>query len=175
MATIPLALMLAGCPGGVPGLSSAPDAGPESTGFFVDTGAGDKSLVYNLVGRWYPEEEIKRLSDRTLTPEQWCEREPGTVFIMPDRVEVRCNRGTLHAAAIAEIKRDKAGLITLGMRAPEGSPLRALTFDARGPNATIAGNPCLEGPIAYGRFPEYEILTRQILGGRRCAQVLPQP
>jgi hypothetical protein len=149
---------------------TAADAG-EITSFYVDTSADDKALIYNLVGRWYPQDEITRLSDRTLTPEQWCEREPTVLFVYPEKVEVRCAKGTLHAAMIAQAKRDKDGKITLTMRAKEDSPLKQISIQAKGPRATIEGSPCFEAATEHARFPEYEILSREILGGRRCAQV----
>ena len=38
------------------------DAGANpQTSFFVDTGADEKQLLYNLVGRWYPADEIAPL------------------------------------------------------------------------------------------------------------------
>jgi hypothetical protein len=162
------------CPGGA-GKEPA-DAG-EVTSFYVDTGADEKALLYNLVGRWYPQEEITRLSDRTLTPEQWCEREPQLIFVYPDSVQVRCKQGSELTAMIAQARREKDGRISLVLRAKEDSPLRQLTFEERGPKATVSGSPCSEGkPVEYGRFPEYEILTRDILGGRRCAQITkPEP
>src|SRR5262249_14857524 len=142
------------------------------TSFYVDTGADEKTLLYNLIGRWYPDQEIKRLSDRTLTPEQWCEREPTMIFVYPDSLQVRCDKGAEMGAMIAGAERDKSGKITLQMRAKEGSPLRQLVFDPHGPRATVSGNPCFDKPTEYARFPEYEILSREILGGRRCPQLV---
>src|SRR5205823_1276617 len=130
---------LAACPG-LPGFKSdSPDAG-EVTSFYVDTAADEKALLYNLVGRWYPEQEIKRLSDRTLTPEQWCDREPSMIFVIPENVIVRCGKGSELTAMIAQVKTEKGGKITLNMRAAEDSPLKTLSFDLRGPRATIGGS-----------------------------------
>lgn len=156
----------------VSGWTSEPDAGDVTT-FYIDTVADDKQVIYNLVGRWYPEEEVRRLSDRTLTPEQWCQREPSMIFVNPDSVTVRCEKGPEQTAMIATAQRHKDGKIVIAMRAKEDSKMRQLTFTARGPQATIAGSPCVEGQQAeFKRFPEYEILGREILGGRRCAQII---
>src|SRR5438128_11152969 len=87
----------AGCSSG--GKSDLPDA--EVTSFYVDTAADDKALLYNLIGRWYPADEIKRLSDRTLTPEQWCAREPMVIFVYPEMIQVQCASGPEQAAMIA--------------------------------------------------------------------------
>jgi hypothetical protein len=125
-----------------------------------------------LVGRWWPDQEIARLSDRTLTPDQWCEREPSMIFVNADWVQVRCDKGPEMSAMIAKAHREKDGTVTLLMRAKEDSPLRQLGFLATGPKAEITGSPCFEGKAAkHARFPEYEILSREILGGRRCAQL----
>jgi hypothetical protein len=157
---------------GSPACQKTPDGdGKEVTSFYVDTAADGKALLYNLIGRWYPEAEIKRLSDRTLTPEQWCAREPTMVFLIPESVQIRCTKGPEMSAMIAIAQQTKDGKIAVTMRAKEDSPLKQLVFDVRGPKATISGNPCFDGkPITYGRFPEFEILSREILGGRRCAQ-----
>lgn len=165
-----LVCTLSGC-SKMPWASSEPADAGEVTSYYVDV-ADDKTLLYNLVGRWYPGEEIARFSDKTLTAEQWCEREPAVVFVMPESVQIRCQQGAPQSAMIARVQRDKDGKITLTMRAKEDSALKQLHFETRGSRATISGNPCFDGkPVAYGRFPEYEIWSREILGGRRCAQV----
>jgi hypothetical protein len=85
---------------------------------------------------------------------------------------VRCAKGAELNAMIAGAHQETDGRITLNMRAKEDSPLKQLSFQARGPKASITGNPCFEGQVVeYARFPEYEILSREILGGRRCAQL----
>ena len=141
---------------------------------FVSGPVDDKSKLYNLIGRWYPASEVTRLRDETLTPLEWCAQEPVKLNVMPDSIQVRCGRGAVHSAAIARVKTStKPGEITLLLRVSKESPMKQLRFeDVRGPTATIAGLPCWEGkPIPHQRFPEYEILTRQILGGRRCSQL----
>lgn len=150
--------------------SKSEDAGAV-TSFHVDIGADEKQLLNNLVGRWYPRDEVTRLSDRSLTAKEWCEREPATIFVVPEKVEVRCAKGTLFSAAIAGTKREKDGVIAITLRSREDGKLKQLRVHAEGPNATISGSPCFEGAVEYARFPEYEILTRDILGGQRCAQL----
>lgn len=161
------AIVSTGCTAGV---LSPQDAGAPAS-FFIETGADQKALLYNLVGRWYPEDEIKRFSDRTLTAAQWCEREPSTIFLAPEKVEVRCTKGSVDEATIAKVSRESDGTITIRLRTKEDSNMRELRVLARGPKATITGSPCASGPVEYGRFPEYEILSREILGNRRCAQL----
>jgi hypothetical protein len=142
--------------------------------YTITTAVDDKSKLYNLIGRWYPEPEVKRLSDVTLTPEEWCKREPMLINILPDQVEVRCENGNELSAGIALVKTStQPGEITLLLRSPKESPLRHLRFEeVRGPRAMIVGSPCYSGRATqHLRFPEYEILTRQILGGRRCSQL----
>src|SRR5205807_8970447 len=88
------------------------------------------------------------------------------------RGEGAWKKGAEISAAIARTQREKGGKISLVLRAKESSPLRQLRFEARGPRATISGSPCFDQPTEYARFPEYEIFSREILGGRRCAQVM---
>src|SRR5262245_36345463 len=76
--------------------------------------AGDaKSKLYNLIGRWYPVSEARRLSDVTLTPEEWCSRLPISINVLPDEVEVRCADGLLQQAAIATVHTTTSSEITL--------------------------------------------------------------
>lgn len=150
------------------GSSTATDAGPQT--FYIETGADEKALLYNLVGRWYPDTEIKRLSDRSLTAAEWCEREPAHIFVVPEKIEVRCAKGAAISAAVSMTKREK-DIIAVTLRSAQEAKLKQLRFNVRGPTATISGSPCDEGPTEYARFPEYEILAREILGGQRCAQV----
>jgi hypothetical protein len=168
------ALFLAACT--QPGGETEADGGP--TPYTITTAVDDKSKLYNLIGRWYPEGEVKRLSDVTLTPEEWCKREPMLINVLTDQVEARCENGTEFSAGIALVKTStRPGEITLLLRSPKDSLLRSLRFqEVRGPNAVIAGSPCFAGrPSPHQRFPEYEILTRQILGGRRCSQLGQAP
>jgi hypothetical protein len=134
----------------------------------------DKSKLYNLIGRWYPTSEVARLKDDTLTPNEWCARQPTRLTVMPDSVEMVCEKGDKHSAAIARVKTStKAGEILLLLRVGKDAPMRQIRFEeVRGPNATIVGLPCWSGRAEpHQRFPEYEILTRQILQGRRCSQL----
>jgi hypothetical protein len=157
------------CPAGEGDL---PEGAPAPlTGGQVD----EKSKLYNLIGRWYPTTEVTRLKDETLTPQEWCQQEPMRLTVMPDSVEVRCEKGQTYSAAIARVKTStRPGEITLLLRVSKESPLRQVRFEeVRGPNASIAGLPCWGGRSqAHQRFPDYEILTRQILGGQRCSQIM---
>ena len=154
------------------GSSEPPDAGLSP--FYLSSMEYEKARLYNLVGRWYPEEEIERLRDPTLTPEMWCAREPVRVFVHQDRVEVYCANQAPKRASIARVQTSsKAGDLTLLLRAAKESPLRQLRFETNGPSAVVSGSPCFGGkPTMHRRFPEFEILTRQILAGRRCSQVV---
>ncbi len=149
-----------------------PDSGVSP--FYLSSMEHEKARLYNLVGRWYPESEIERLRDPTLTPEMWCAREPVRLFVHQDRVEVYCENEAPKRASIARVKTSsKAGDLTLLLRASKESSLRELRFETDGPSAVISGNPCFGGkPTMHRRFPEFEILTRQILAGRRCSQVI---
>jgi hypothetical protein len=164
-----LLLTAIGCSGGAS--TTALDAGANQTAFYIDTGADEKAMLYNLVGRWYPQEEITRLSDRSLTAKEWCEHEPALIFVMPDKVEVRCHKGPLMSAAISETKQEKGGITAITLRSTQDAKLKQLRIHATGPKATISGSPCFEDAVEYARFPEFEILTREILGGQRCAQL----
>lgn len=160
---------ISGCEGET---STSEDAGLSP--FYLSSIEYEKARLYNLVGRWYPESEIDRLRDPTLTPEEWCAREPVRIFIHQDHVEVFCAKEPPKRASIARVQTStQPGELTLLLRASKDAPLRQLRFQTRGPTAIIAGNPCLGGRATmHRRFPEYEILTRQILGGRRCSQVI---
>lgn len=134
----------------------------------------EKSKFYNLIGRWYPVREVNRLRDPSLTPEQWCERPPIKVVVLSDSVEVSCDKRVQHNAAIARVvTSSSASNLSLVLRAGVDSPLKQLRFrKIAGPHAVIEGSPCGNAKAEpYQRFPEYEILTRHILGGRRCAQL----
>lgn len=164
--------LLGGCQDGAPAVA---DSG--LTPYVLGTQADDKSKLYNLIGRWYPVSEVKRLRDENVTPEEWCQREPGRLTIMPDQVEVRCADGQVHSAALARVSTStKVGEITLSLRVAKDRPWRLVRFEGgAGPTAIITGLPCFGGGAEpHQRFPELEILTRQILGGRRCAQLEAQ-
>jgi hypothetical protein len=151
--------------------ASPPDGGLRP--YTINPTVDDKSKLYSLIGRWYPTDEVKRLSDVTLTPEEWCKREPTVLTVMPDQVESQCEKGE-YSAGIAVVKTStQPGEIALVLRSPKDSPFRQIRFaEVRGPKAIITGNPCFGGAATpHQRFPEYEILTRQILGGRRCSQL----
>jgi hypothetical protein len=173
------ALALTGCPGGSAG--SADAAVYDYTK--VNTGSDKKALIYNLIGRWFPEAEIHRLDDDTMTPEQWCAREPARIEIFLDDVEVYCQDGSRHAGPIARVDRTDEG-ITIVMRASDEAKLKTLTFaevvsrseDKNRPKARVLGSPCSQStlPEAYARFPKIERLEREILNGRNCAMI-PKP
>ena len=91
----------------------------------------DKSKLYNLIGRWYPTAEVTRLKDETLTPEEWCAREPMKLTVMPDSVEVRCDKGQVFTAAIARARTSTVpGELTLLLRVSKDSPLKQVRFEA---------------------------------------------
>jgi len=132
-----------------------------------------KALIYNLIGRWFPEAEIKRLDDDSMTPEAWCAREPSHIRVHLDEVVVQCDSGPTYSAAIARVTRHESGGIQVVLRASEDAPLKSLLFEkVIGTKAEISGSPCAEGKkMVHARFPKIETLRRQILGGRRCAQI----
>ena len=169
-------ILLCACPGGAS--SSADAAVYDYTK--VNTGSDKKALIYNLIGRWYPEAEIHRLDNDSMTPEQWCAREPARIEIFLDDVQVYCEDGTQHASPIARVDRGDTG-ITIVMRASEDAKLKSLTFtevisraeEKNRPKAKVLGSPCSQStlPEAYARFPKIETLERQILNGRHCAMI----
>ena len=136
--------------------------------------ADSKALMYNLIGRWFPEAEIRRLDDDSMTPEAWCARNPSHIMVHLDEVDVQCDEGLPFAAAIARVERHESGGIQVVLRAAEDAKLKSLLFeDVIGTGARITGSPCFEGAATnHARFPKIEILRRQILGGRRCAQIV---
>jgi hypothetical protein len=172
-------LALCGCPGGSSGSMDASVYDYTK----VNTGSDKKALIYNLIGRWYPEAEIMRLDNDSMTPEQWCAREPARIEIYLDDVEVYCMDGSRHASPIARVDRTDEGVVIV-MRASEEAKLRSLTFtevisrseDKNRPKAKVLGSPCSQStlPEAYARFPKIEVLERQILDGRNCAMI-PKP
>lgn len=171
-----IALLLAGCPA-----SSSESTDAKVYDYTKANVSDTKALIYNLIGRWYPLREIERLDDDTMTPEQWCAKEPEHIFVHLSEVEVRCTDGTGYNSPIARIDRSEQGGIMLVMRAPEDAKFKSLTFkdvitkedDEIRPKATILGSPCLAEPKAetFARFPKIEILERQILNGRHCSQI----
>lgn len=152
-----------------------PGVAPVVTNAQVD----DKSQLYNLIGRWYPSTEVARLKDDTLTPAEWCARPPMKLMVLPDSIEVHCGPNEVHTAPLARVRTTTAaGEVILSLRVGKDAIMRQIRFDALdGPRARITGSPCSGGaPTAYERFPEYEVLTRQILNGRRCSQIdVPEP
>ena len=162
--------VLAGC-------SEPPAAAPQTYDYtqakYAD--ADSKALMYNLIGRWFPEAEIRRLDDDSMTPEAWCARPPSHVMVHLDEVEVQCDEGLPYSAAIARVERHESGGIQVVLRAAEDAKLKSLLFeDVIGTGARLSGSPCVEGgkATAHARFPKIEILRRQILSGRRCAQIV---
>lgn len=132
-----------------------------------------KALLYNLVGRWFPDSEIKRLDVDSMTPEEWCSREPTHVEVLLDEVRARCEDGELVSAAIARVERNPEGGITIILRAKEDAKMREVIFrKAKGTMAAIAGTPCYKEPVVeHFRFPEIERLKREVMAGQRCAQL----
>ena len=143
----------------------------------VSADGDSKALIYNLIGRWFPKGEITRLDDDSMTPEAWCKRDPSLIRVMLDEVQVQCDTGLPHQAAIARVARDKGGGIRIVLRAGEDAPLKTLLFEkVVGSDAMVTGSPCFEAAAtAHARFPKIETLRRQILGGQRCAQIRERP
>lgn len=139
----------------------------------VSADGDSKALIYNLIGRFFSKKEIKRLDDDSMTPEAWCEREPSRIRVMLDEVDVQCDEGLPYTAAIARVRRHEDGGIQIVLRASDDAPLKALLFEkVIGNEALITGSPCSSGKaLQHARFPNIETLRRQILGGRRCAQI----
>lgn len=161
------------CSGGKDELNA--DAG-QALGFRPGSPASERSAMNNLIGRWYPEPEIRRLSDPTLTPEQWCERPVSRINVTFDQVEVQCDTGPAWVASVSQVRTTtKAGEVLLLFRARKESGFTSLRFsDNAGSKLNIGGSPCFRGASTpHARFPDYEILTRQILGGKRCSQLNP--
>jgi len=165
------AVILAGCPESE---AELPDVGPSP--FIFSAGGQEKSRIFPLIGRWYPLSEVKRLSDPTLTAVEWCNRKPAIVKIELDQIHVRCVQGGIQSAGIARVRTSSVpGEVVLDLRAAKDSHLRLLRFrELRGPTARLLGSPCVPGGAAtpHQRFPDYEVLTREILNGRRCTQIL---
>lgn len=171
-----IALLLSGCPA-----SSSESTDAKVYDYTKANVSDTKALIYNLIGRWYPLREIERLDDDTMTPEQWCAKEPEHILVNLNDVEVECLDGSHHSSPIARIDRSDEGGIVLVMRAPEDAKFKSLTFqdvitreeEEIRPKATVSGSPCVGEPKAeqFGRFPKIEILERQILNGRHCSQI----
>lgn len=152
----------------------APDAaGAPSSPVIVNAQVDDKSKLYGLLGRWYPLREVQRLRDETLTAHDWCKKPPMRLTLLPDAVEVVCEKGESYSAPLARVRTSTAGEIVLSLRVSKDAAMRQLRFqNVRGTRANIAGSPCFEGEDEpHERFPDYEIMTRQILGGKRCSQI----
>ena len=161
-------------------VACAPDGGMDSVDqsfdysrpYGAETDA--KTLVYNLIGRWFPTEEIVRLDNDTMTPEAWCAREPTHVEILLSGARVQCDSGPRLETAIARVDRHHAsGGIQLVLRPIDGSDLRTLVFErVVGTTAVIQGSPCFDmRATQYERFPRIETLRRQILGSQRCERL----
>ena len=171
-----VALALVACSGDVPEPGAPiPGAAPVVTNARVD----DKSKLYNLIGRWYPASEVQRLTDETLTPDEWCAKPPQRLMVLPDSIEVHCSETEIYTAPLASVRTSTlAGEVILSLRVGKDAAMRQIRFDQiNGPKARVTGSPCQGGAQTdYERFPEYEVLTRQILNGRRCSQIeLPEP
>ncbi len=142
---------------------------------YYDAPVGDdpKAAMYNLIGRWYPDEEVKRLDNDQMTPEEWCARPPTHILVMLDGVTVQCSEGRAIRAAIARVERTKNRELKLVMRAKADDPLKELLFAKTiDDHATVIGSPCDKTkPTPHRRFPKFEKLRRSILAGKRCAQI----
>ena len=134
----------------------------------------DKSRIFPLVGRWYPVHEVKRLSDRRLTSDQWCERPAERIVVEIDKARVQCNVGTEYVASIAEVATSSApDTLIVTFRTAKEAPLRRLIFEKMsGIGAQVRGSPCSPNDsVVYQRFPEYDVLRRKIVEGRPCSLV----
>ncbi len=170
-------LLATGCPGGAPGSMDASVYDYTK----INPGSDKKAVIYNLIGRWFPEAEIKRLDNDSMTPEQWCARELARIEIFLDSVEVYCQDGSHFDSPIARVDRSDQGIVLI-MRASEDAPLKSLTFtdvisrseEKYRPKAIVLGSPCVDPgkTEAYARFPKVETLQRQLLDGRQCSQVV---
>lgn len=137
-----------------------------------------KTLIYNLIGRWFPTEEIVRLDNDTMTPEVWCAREPTHIQVFLSGIRIQCDRGPRLETAIARVDRHRStGGIQLVLRPVDGSDLRTLVFErVVGTTAVIQGSPCFGlRATQYERFPRIETLRRQILGSQRCERIRSKP
>lgn len=160
--------VLSGCP--QLGIGTTADAGPPNFGL-INVQGNERAYVNNLVGRWFTEAEIRRLDDDSLTPEEWCSREPSYLLVLLDSVTVRCDNQEVYSAGISRVSGED-GKIRIVLRAKDDSKLRQVVFrEVLGTHALISGSPCFDQEMAYARFPRIEILRRQILDGSSCAQV----
>jgi len=162
--------LLSACPGEDP--NAVPDSG--SLPFLsVDLGE-DKSQIFPLIGRWYPLAEIKRLTDRSLTAQEWCKRPPTHLQIKVDEAIVQCDEGPELVASIGGVRTSTSdGALILDLRVPRDYPVQKLMVQVQGPRAVVRGSPCDgQRETVYQRFPQYELLTREVLGNNVCAQVL---
>lgn len=169
-ATITILVGLSACQGEAPDPATMP-AG--ETPLVINAQVDDKSRLYNLIGRWYPSSEVQRLRDDSITPDEWCKSPPVKLVVLADSVEVHCSATDVHTAPLARVRTTtNTGELILTLRVGKDAPLRQLRFEnIQGPRARITGSPCPQLESApYERFPEYEVLTRQILNGRRCSQ-----
>lgn len=150
-----------------------PETVTSASPVIVSAQVDDKSKLYGLLGRWYPVREVQRLRDENLTPADWCKKPPMRLTLLPDTVEVVCEKGDSYSAPLARVRTSTGGDIVLTLRASKDAPLKQLRFaSVHGVRANIAGSPCFEGEEEpHERFPDYEIMTRQILGGKRCSQL----
>jgi hypothetical protein len=134
----------------------------------------DKSPIFPLVGRWYPVDEVKRLSDRGLTAEEWCSRPAEKITIEIDKARVQCDKGTEYVASIAEVKTSSVpDTFIVSFRTAKDAPLRRLVFSqVLGIVAQVSESPCSpKESVVYQRFPEYDVLRRKIVEGRPCSLV----
>ena len=131
----------------------------------------DKAIIFPLIGRWYPVHEVRRLSDRTLTAEEWCSRPAERILIEMEKARVQCIEGTEYVASVADVKTTTVpDEFVISFRSTKDAPLRQLIFsNVMGVAAEISKSPCDEGKrVAFQRFPEFDVIRRKIVEGRPC-------
>ena len=131
----------------------------------------DKAMIFPLIGRWYPVHEVRRLSDRTLTAEEWCSRPAERILVEMEKARVQCEKGTEYVASVADVKTTTVpDQFVISFRSTKDAPLRQLVFsNVMGVAAEISKSPCYEGkPVAFQRFPEFDVIRRKVVEGRPC-------
>ena len=153
-------------------LKARPDTGIVTLSF--DDSEDGKSEIYPLVGRWYPVTEVKRLSNRRLTANEWCARPVERITIEIEKARVQCQTGTEYVISIAEVRTSSIpSSYVVNLRSAKDAKFKRLVFEnVQGIGAKIRGTPCYPNEsIVYQRFPEYEVFRRKIIEGRPCSMV----